>query len=149
MVARNVPVPLGRFGAVPVAAAVALVLGGCAQGTLDRRAVRLEAQTVASAASEGALISDQTVRGRMKESFAQVEAADLADQAAKSQQDLEPALTTPDLKSTVEHLQSVAEDTSTELRALETDPRNLDRIKAVAERLGNLRDAASKVSDQL
>jgi succinate dehydrogenase/fumarate reductase flavoprotein subunit len=149
MLAPNVLLPLGRYGAVPVAAAVALVLGGCAQGTLDRRAVRLEAESVASAASEGALISDQTVRGRMKESFVQVEAADLADQAAKSQQDLEPALTTPDLKTTVEHLQSVAEDTSTELRALETDPRNVDRIKAVAERLGNLRDAASKVSDEL
>jgi hypothetical protein len=49
----------------------------------------------------------------------------------------------------VEHLQSVAEDTSNELRAVETDPRNLDHIRAVGERLGNLRDAASKVSDQL
>jgi uncharacterized membrane protein len=149
MLPRNVPLQLGRFGSVSLAAAVALVLGGCAQGTLDRRGIKLEAETVASAASEGALISTQTVRGRMKESFVQVEAAHLADQAATSQQDLEPALTTPDLKKTVEHLQSVAEDTSNELRAVETDPRNLDRIKAVGERLGNLRDAASKVSDQL
>jgi uncharacterized membrane protein len=149
MLARIVPLPLGRFGAVSAAVAVALILGGCAQGTLDRRAVKLEAENVASAASEGALISTQKVRGRIKESFVQVEAAHLADQAAKSQQNLEPALTTPDLKNTVEHLQSVAEDTSNELRAVETDPRNLDRIKAVGERLGNLRDAASKVSDQL
>src|SRR4051794_22676175 len=149
MLPRNVPLPLGRFGAASLAAAVALVLGGCAQGTLDRRAVKLEADSVASAASEGALISDQKARGRIKESFVQVEAADLADQAAKSQQDLEPALTTPDLKSTVEHLQSLAEDTSVELRALETDPRNRDHIAAVAKRLGDLRDAASKVQDQL
>jgi hypothetical protein len=148
MVPRKVPLPLGRLGVVPAAAAVALALGGCAQGTLDRRAVKLQAQTIASAASEGAIISDQNVRGRLKESFAQVEAADLADQAAKSQQDLEPALSPPDLKSTVEHLQSLAEDTSVELRALETDPRNRDHIAAVAKRLGDLRDAASKVQDQ-
>jgi hypothetical protein len=149
MLAGNVPLPLGRLGVVPAAAAVALALGGCAQGTLDRRAVRLQAETLTSAASEGAIVSDQKARGRIKESFAQVEAAHLADQAAKSQQDLEPALATPELKSTVEHLQSLAEDTSVELRALETDPRNRPRIEAVAKRLGDLRDAASKVQDQL
>jgi hypothetical protein len=148
MLARNVPLPLGRLGVVLAAVAVALAVGGCAQGTLDRRAVRLQAETIASAASEGAIVSEQKSKGRVKESFAQVEAADLADQAAKSQQDLEPALATPDLKSTVEHLQSLAEDTSVELRALETDPRNEPRIAAVAKRLGDLRDAASKIEDQ-
>jgi hypothetical protein len=134
---------------VPVLAAVAVLLAGCAQATLDSKAVKEEAQTIASVASEGSTISHETVRGRMKESFVQVEAADLADEAAKSQQDLEPALATPELKGTVEHLQTVAEDTSVELRALETDPRNLDRIKALAERLASLRDAASKVDDRL
>jgi hypothetical protein len=79
----------------------------------------------------------------------QVEAADLANDAAKSQQDLEPALATPGLKSTVEKLQSVAEDTSVELRGLETNPRDLDRLAAQAKRLAELRDAASKVDDAL
>ena len=139
----------GRFGALLLAVAVATALGGCAQATLDSKAVKTEAQMIASVASEGSILSTQTTRGRIKESFAQVEAADLADEAAKSQQDLEPALATPELKSTVEHLQSVAEDTSVELRALETDPRNLDRIAALAKRLAKLRDAASNVDDRL
>ena len=47
MLPRNVPLQLGRFGAVSLAAAVALVLGGCAQGTLGltlaERRVKLRA----------------------------------------------------------------------------------------------------------
>jgi hypothetical protein len=129
--------------------ASAALLAGCAQATLDSKAVKTEAQSIASVASEGAILSEQVTRGRMKESFVQVEAADLADEAAKSQQDLEPALATPELKSTVEHLQTVAEDTSVELRTLETDPRDLDRISALADRLAKLRDAASNVDDRL
>jgi predicted outer membrane protein len=139
----------GRLGALLLAVAVATALGGCAEATLDSKAVKTEAQTIASVASEGAILSEQVKRGRIKESFVQVEAADLADEASKSQQDLEPALATPELKSTVEHLQSVAEDTSVQIRALETDPRNLDRMVVLAERLAKLRDAASDVDDRL
>jgi hypothetical protein len=141
--------PLGRPAVVSAAAALALAFGGCAEQTIDTKALKTEAQKVASAASEGSILADQVTKGRMKESFVQVEAADLANDAAKSQQDLEPALATPGLKSTVEKLQSVAEDTSVELRGLETNPRDLDRLAAQAKRLAELRDAASKVDDAL
>jgi hypothetical protein len=139
----------GRAGAVLAAAAASLALGGCAQHTIDTKALKTEAQKVASAASEGSTLATQKVKGRIKESFMQVEAADLADDAAKSQQDLEPALATPGLKTTVEKLQSVAEDTSNELRGLETNPRDRTRLAAQAKRLADLRDAASGVDDAL
>jgi len=141
--------PLGRPAVASAAAALTLALGGCAEHTIDTKALKTEAQKVASTASEGSILADQKVKGRIKESFIQVEAADLADDAAKSQQDLEPALATPGLKSTVEKLQSVAEDTSVELRGIETNPRDLARLAAQAKRLADLRDAASKVDEAL
>jgi hypothetical protein len=141
--------PVVRAGMPLVAAAIAVALGGCAEHTTDTKALKTEAQKVASAASEGSILADQLTKGRVKESFVQVEAADLADDAAKSQQDLEPALTTPGLKSKVETLQSVAEHTSLELRGLETDPRDPAHVAALAKRLADLRDAASDVDDQL
>jgi len=140
---------LGRSAVVSAAAALALALGGCAEQTIDTKALKTEAQKVASAASEGSILADQATKGRMKESFVQVEAADLANDAAKSQQDLEPALATPGLKTTVEKLQAVAEDTSNELRGLETNPRDLTRLATQAKRLADLRDAASDVDDAL
>jgi hypothetical protein len=138
-----------RLLAAPVAAAVALLLAGCGQATLDSKAVRQQAEKVASISSEGAIVADQKTRGRIKESFFQVESADLADLAAKSDDQLDPALSTPELKHTVEHLGSIAEEASNQLRGLETDPRNEARVKRTAERLGQLRDAASKVEDEL
>jgi ATP-dependent RNA circularization protein (DNA/RNA ligase family) len=128
---------------------VAILLGGCAEHTIDTKALKTEAQKIASAASEGSILSDQLTKRRVKESFVQVEAADLADDAAKSQQDLEPALATPELKGTVEKLQSVAEDTSVELRGIETDPRDTAHLAALAKRLADLRDAASNVDEKL
>ena len=145
----NKPMKSARAGALLAAAAVAAGLGGCAQHTIDTKALKTEAQKVASAASEGSTLADQKVKGRLKESFMQVEAADLAEDMAKTQEDLEPALATPGLKTTVEKLQSVAEDTSNELRGLETNPRDLARLAVQAKRLAELRDAASAVDDAL
>jgi len=128
---------------------VAFAAGGCGQGTLDSKAVRTQAEMVASISSEGAILGDQLARGRIKESFVQVEAADLAERAAKSEQELDPALSTPELKHTVERLGLLAEDASVQLRGIETDPRSERRIDGIAERLGELRDAASRVEDEL
>jgi hypothetical protein len=149
MVAAKVPSRLGRIGVVAVTAAIALPVGACGEATLDSKAVKQQAETVQSIGSEGAILADQKARGRIKESFAQVEAADLAERAAKSDDELDPALATPELQDTVKQLGSLAQEASVQLRGLETDPRNTPRIRRLAERMGEVRDAASKVADEL
>src|ERR671923_764614 len=118
------------------AVTIALVAAvGCGQSTLDSKAVRSEAESVHSMAVEGGILADQLRRDRIKESYAQVDAADLADLAAKSQQKLEPSVATPKLKSTVEQLQTIAEDVSIELRGIETDPRETSVLRSASRQL--------------
>jgi hypothetical protein len=127
-----------------------LALAGCGgQATLDSKAVRSEAETVASLGTEGSILAGQLERGRLKESFAQVHAADLAQLAAKSEEALEPSLATPKLKSTVERLQTLAEDVSVQLRAIETDPREEEVLRNSVARLDELASAAERIVSEL
>jgi hypothetical protein len=55
------------------------LLAGCGQATLDSKAVRTQAETIGSLATEGHLLTDAADQGRISESFLQVQAADLAE----------------------------------------------------------------------
>jgi hypothetical protein len=137
----------------PVAAAVVtiavLVAAGCGQSTLDSKAVRTQAASVRSLAVEGGVLVDGMEHDGLKESFAQVHAADLADRAADSEQQLEPSLATPKLKRTVERLRAMAEAVSTELRGIETDPREATVTRRAARRLERLASGADAIESRL
>jgi hypothetical protein len=127
-----------------------LCLAGCGgQATLDSKAVRNEAETIASLGTEGNIVAEQLARERLKESFAQVHAADLAELAAKSEEGLEPSLATAKLKRTVERLRTLAEDVSVQLRAVETDPREEQILGSAGERLDQLAAAAERIAGGL
>lgn len=135
-----------RTAAVVAALAALLLQAGCGKATLDSKAVHTEAETVESLGAEGSLLADQAVKGRLKESFLQVQAADLAEQAAKTEEGLEPSLATARLRATVEQLQQLAEDVSVVLREVETDPRNDEGLRRAAARLEELSSAAEKIA---
>jgi ABC-type enterochelin transport system substrate-binding protein len=136
--------------AAGIAVTLALLsLAGCAQSTLDTKAVRNEAEAVESLAQEGVVLADQLGRDRLKESFAQVHAADLAELAASSEEGLEPSLATPELRSAVEQLQALAEDVSVQLRAIETAPRDDGALGAAGERLDELASEAEGIAGRL
>jgi hypothetical protein len=56
----------------------------------------------------------------------------------RSENELKPSLATPALESTVQRLQTLAEDGSVQLRVIETDPRDEDTLREAAERLDDL-----------
>jgi hypothetical protein len=126
-----------------------LTLAGCGQGTLDRKAVRAKAERVRSFAVEGRIAADQLVRGRLKESFAQVHAADLAQLASTAEKDLEPSLAAARLHGTVERLQTVAAAVSVQLRVVETEPREHELLRDARERLDELAGEAHRIASRL
>jgi hypothetical protein len=137
------------WAAVAVVLIALLATVGCGQSTLDSKAVRNQAEQVHSFAVEGGIVVDQLRHHGLKESYAQVHAADLADLAAKSQQELEPSLATPKLKHTVERLQTLAEDVSTQLRGVETDPREERVLEGAAKRFDDVAGEADRIEGRL
>jgi len=135
--------------AAGLAAVVVLLVAGCGQSTLDSKEVRLEAESIGSIATEGRIVAEQHLRGDLKESFVQAHAADLAEEAASHEQDLEPSRAPPALARDVERLQSLAEETSIRLRALETRPRDHEAVQGAVESLARLAEEATKVEDSL
>jgi len=144
-------VPAAAPKAAGLAAVAVLLMAGCGQSTttLDSKEVRLEAESIGSIATEGRIVAEQHLRGELKESFVQVHAADLAAEAASHEQDLEPSRAPPALANDVERLQSLAEETSTRLRALETRPRDHEAVQGAVESLARLAEEATKVEDSL
>ena len=144
-------VPAASRKAAGLAAVAVLLMAGCGQSTttLDSKQVRLEAESIGSIATEGRIVAEQHLRGELKESFVQVHAADLAAQAASDEQDLEPSRAPPALAHDVERLQSLAEETSVRLRALETRPRDHEAVQGAVESLARLAEEATKIEDSL
>jgi len=127
-----------------------LAVAGCNQPTtFESKEVRIEAETIASIATQGRIVGEQHLRGDLKESFVQVEAADLAEEAASHQQKLEPSRAAPPLARDVERLQSIAEETSIRLRGLETEPRNREAAQGAVQALASLAQEATRIGDSL
>jgi hypothetical protein len=132
-----------------LAAALVAVGGGCGQGTLDTKAVRVQAESVASVATQGHILAREARRGRVLESFLQVHAADLADDAAKSHEELKPELAMPRTKPAVEKLETLSEGASVQLRVIETQPRDKGALAKSGAALDRIAKAASTIEEEL
>lgn len=73
-------------------ASLVFALAGCNGGTVDRHALKRDAEKVGSLATEGALLANDVSRGASTKSFARVHAQELSGAAA----DLEDSLDLPD-----------------------------------------------------
>jgi len=82
----------------------------------------------------------------MKESFAQVHAAELAGSAATAAESIDPALAAPRFEDAVTRLQSLAERASVALRGIETEPRNPTLLRRTVDELDRLASSAERIA---
>jgi hypothetical protein len=98
---------------------------------------------------EGSILARESLRGKVTESFLQAHSADLAQQAASTSRDLDPARATASLAPRIHELQTLAERASLWLRVLETQPRDRGKVAHARAVLRRVSDGASRIEDGL
>jgi hypothetical protein len=111
-------------------ALLVFALAGCNGGTVDRHALKRDAENVASLASEGGLLADDVSRGRSTTYFVRVHAKELSRKASNLEDALAERPTTPGIRSDVRKLSQLAGKVSRELERLHLHP--TDRGVAVS-----------------
>jgi hypothetical protein len=127
-------------------ALLVFALAGCNGGTVDKHALKRDAEKVGSLATEGELLASDVSRGASTRSFARVHAKELSRAAS----DLEDALarrpTSPGITSDVRKLSKLAGKVSGELEQLHLHPTDRGVAASLKRSLTNDADAADKLA---
>ncbi len=127
-------------------ALLVFALAGCNGGTVDKHALKRDAEKVASLATEGELLANDVSKGRSTKSFARVHAKELSRAAS----DLEDALarrpTSPGITSDVRKLSKLAGKVSGELEQLHLHPTDHGVAASLKRPLTDDADAADKLA---
>jgi hypothetical protein len=130
---------------IPVVLLV-FVLAGCNGGTVDRHALKRDAENVASLASEGGLLADDVSRGRSTKYFVRVHAKELSRKASNLEDALAERPTTPGITSDVRKLSKLAGKVSRELERLHLHPTDRGVAVSLKKPLSDDADAADKLA---
>jgi hypothetical protein len=130
---------------IPVVLLV-FVLAGCNGGTVDRHALKRDAENVASLASEGGLLADDVSRGRSTKYFVRVHAKELSRKASNLEDALAERPTTPGITSDVRKLSKLAGKVSRELERLHLHPTDRGAAVSLKKPLSDDADAADKLA---
>ena len=127
-------------------ALLVFALAGCNGGTVDKHALKRDAEKVGSLATEGELVASDVSRGASTRSFARVHAKELSRAAS----DLEDALarrpTSPGITSDVRKLSKLAGKVSGELEQLHLHPTDRGIAASLKRPLTDDADAADKLA---
>ncbi len=127
-------------------ALLVLALPGCNGGTVDKHALKRDAEKVASLATEGELLANDVSSGASTSSFARVHAKELSRAAS----DLEDALarrpTSPGITSDVRKLSKLAGKVSGELEQLHLHPTDRRVAASLKRPLTDDADAADSLA---
>ena len=123
-----------------------LLLSGCNGGTVDKHALKRDAETVASLASEGGLIADDVSRDRSTKYFVRVHAKELSLKASNLEDALAERPTTPGITSDVRKLSKLAGKVSRELEQLHLHPTDRDVAASLKQPLSDDADAADELA---
>ena len=137
--------PTDRLPGVALAFLV-LALAGCNGGTVDRHALKRDAENVASLASEGGLLADDVSRGRSTKYFVRVQAKDLSEKASNLENALAKRPTSPGITSDVRKLSKLAGKVSAELERLHLHPTDRGVAVSLKQPLSDDADAADKLA---
>ena len=129
-----------------VLAFLVLALAGCNGGTVDRHALKRDAENVASLASEGGLLADDVSRGRSTTYFVRVHAKELSSKASNLQDALAERPTSPGITSDVRKLSKLAGKVSRELERLHLHPTDRGVAVSLKKPLSDDADAADKLA---
>jgi hypothetical protein len=142
------PVTLVQGGQSTRVALALLVLGlaGCNGGTVDKHALKRDAEKVASLATEGELLANDVSRGRSTKSFVRVHAKELSGAASGFQASLAKRPTSPGITTDVRNLSKLAGKLSRELEQLHLHPTDRNVAERLKQPLKDDADAADKLA---
>jgi hypothetical protein len=121
---------------------LALVLAGCNGGTVDRHALKRDAEKIGSLATEGQLLAHDVSRGASTEPFARVHAEELARAASNLADSLFRRSTLPDVRK----LAALAGKVSDQLERLQLHPTGRAVARSLEQPLTDDADAADKLA---
>jgi hypothetical protein len=125
---------------------LALVLSGCNGGTVDKHALKRDAEKVSSLASEGGLLADDVSAGRSTKYFVRVHAQELSRAASDLQDALGKRPTSLGTTADVRSLSRLAGKVSRELEQLHLHPTNRTVARSLEQPLKEDVDAADKLA---
>jgi hypothetical protein len=127
-------------------ALLVLALAGCNGGTVDKHALKRDAEKVASLATEGELLANDVSRGRSTKYFVRVHAKELSGAASGFQVSLAKRPTSPGITAEVRKLSKLAGKVSRELDQLHLHPTDRNVAERLKQPLKDDADAADKLA---
>jgi hypothetical protein len=125
---------------------LALVLAGCNGGTVDRHALKRDAEKIGSLATEGELLANDVSRGASTKYFARVHAKELSRAASNFADALAERPTSPGIETKVRRLSRLAGKVSDELEQLHLHPTDRTVATSLERRLSKDADVADRLS---
>jgi hypothetical protein len=125
---------------------LALVVAGCNGGTVDRHALKRDAEKVGSLATEGELLANDMSKGASTKYFARVHAKELSQAASNLADALAERPTSPGIEAKVRRLSKLAGKVSDELEQLHLHPTDRTVAASLKRPLSDDADAADQLA---
>jgi hypothetical protein len=125
---------------------LALVFAGCNGGTVDRHALKRDAEKVGSLATEGELLANDMSKGASTKYFARVHAKELSRAASNLADALAERPTSPGIETKVRRLSKLAGKVSDELEQLHLHPTDRTVAASLKRPLSDDADAADELA---
>jgi hypothetical protein len=138
--------PSAKLIARVALALLVFALAGCNGGTVDRHALKRDAEKVGSLATEGGILANDVSRGASTENFVRVHAQELSSAASGFADSLAKRRTSPGITSDVRRLSKLAGEVSRELEQLHLHPTDRNVAKSLKQPLLDDADAADKLA---
>jgi hypothetical protein len=129
-----------------VLALLAALVAGCNGGTVDKHALKRDAEKVGSLASEGELLANDMSKGASTKYFARVHAKELSRAAADLADALGKRPTSPGITPDVRRLSRLAAKVSGQLEQLHLHPTDRRVAKSLEQPFEDDADAADKLA---
>ena len=125
---------------------LALTLAACNGGTVDKHALKRDAEKISSLATEGELLANDVSKGASTKYFARVHAKELSTAASNLADALAERPTSPGIELDVRKLSKLAAKVSNQLEQLHLHPTDRAVARSLEQPLKDDADAADELS---
>jgi hypothetical protein len=137
---------LNERALAPICAAALLLASGCNGGTVDKHALKRDAEQVGSLATEGQLLAHDVSKGASTKVFARVHAKELSRAASDLEDALAERPTSQGITADVRKLSRLAGKVSDELERLHLHPTDRSLARSLEDPLQQLADDADELA---
>jgi hypothetical protein len=138
--------PAPRIAPRVALACVAAALSACNGGTVDQHALKQDAGTIASLATEGELLANDVSKGASTTTFARVQSDNLRREASNLADALGSRPTAPGIEPKVSEAAKLAAQVADQLNRIHRHPDDRSVATLVQRRLSDLSDEADKLA---